>query len=63
MSELNISQKEEKDIINPNINNNNISSIQIYKTEGGRISGESKEDHEYSDDDFSSKSNFYRRYK
>ena len=55
MSELNISQKEEKDVINPNINNNNISSIPIHATEGGRISGESKEDHEYSDDDFSSK--------
>ena len=48
----NNTQKEEKDTSNIN---NNISSIPIHTSEGGRISADSKEDHEYSDDDFSSK--------
>ena len=48
----NNTQKEEKDTTNIN---NNISSIPIHSSEGGRISADSKEDQEYSDDDFSSK--------
>ena len=48
-------QKDEKDIINNNNDNNNISSIPLNISEG-RNSGEYKEDHDFSDEDYGAKS-------